>query len=127
GRELLHLINDILDLAKVEAGRVALEPAEFDPAAALNDVNTIVRPLAAQKNIAVALEVEPGLALITADQSKFKQIMYNLLSNAIKFTRNDGAVKVTAQIVREEAVQEPETGRTGPPGWLRVSVCDTGI
>lgn len=127
GRDLLQLINDILDLAKVEAGRVELELSEFDPAAALNDINTIVRPLAAQKNIAVALEVEPGISCITADQPKFKQIMYNLLSNAIKFTRSDGAVKVTAHVVPEEAAQEPETARTSSSGWLRFSVCDTGI
>jgi signal transduction histidine kinase len=136
GRDLLQLINDILDLAKVEAGRIVLDPSEFDPAAALNDINTIVRPLAAQKNLAVVVEVDPGLPLITADQPRFKQIMYNLLSNAIKFTPTPGAVKVTAQLVQEEAAQEiadcglrmadwlhhPQSG-----DWLQVSVCDTGI
>src|SRR5947209_437646 len=70
GRDLLQLINDILDLAKVEAGRVALELSEFDPAAALNEVNTIVRPLAAQMNITVGVEVGPDLPPLTADQSK---------------------------------------------------------
>jgi signal transduction histidine kinase len=127
GRDLLQLINDILDLAKVEAGHVALEPSEFDPAAALSDVNTIVRPLAARKNIAVVVEVDPGVPPITADPPKFKQIMYNLLSNAIKFTRPHGAVRVTAQIVPEEVAQEPEIERVGRTECLQVSVRDTGI
>jgi signal transduction histidine kinase len=127
GRELLQLINDILDLAKVEAGRVILEPCEFDPAAALSDIKTIVRPLAAQKNIGVAAEVEPDLSSILADQPKFKQIMYNLLSNAIKFTPAHGSVKVTAGIARDESVPAAEPGQDGQSGWLQVSVCDTGI
>jgi signal transduction histidine kinase len=143
GRDLLQLINDILDLSKVEAGRIVLEPSEFDPAAALSDINTIVRPLAAQKNIAVVVEVDPGVPPITADQPRFKQIMYNLLSNAIKFTPSPGAVKVSAQIAGEEAakkiadyglriadlpdnlqpaIRDPQAGE-----WLQVSVCDTGI
>jgi len=152
GRDLLQLINDILDLAKVEAGRVALESSEFNPAAALNDINAIVRPLAARKNIAVVVEVEPapGAALppITADQPKFKQIMYNLLSNAIKFTPPAGAVKVTAQILQEKVaetiadcglsnsdglasdfVASPQSAIGNPQSgeWLKISVCDTGI
>jgi len=109
GRDLLQLINDVLDLAKVEAGRVELEPAEFDPADALNQINTIVRPLAAQKNIAVTVEVAPDLPPITADQPKFKQVMYNLLSNAIKFTPAFGAVTVTARVAEGDG----GTGRRG--------------
>jgi signal transduction histidine kinase len=114
GRDLLQLINDVLDLAKIEAGRIALEPAEFDPANALDQINTIVRPLAAQKHIAVTVEAPPDLPFITADPPKFKQMMYNLLSNAIKFTPDYGAVRVSARVVEGD-------------GWLQVSVSDTGI
>jgi signal transduction histidine kinase len=121
GRDLLQLINDILDLAKVEAGRIVLEPAEFNLAAALTEINTIVRPLAAQKNITVVVDVDPDLPLITADPPKFKQVMYNLLSNAIKFTPARGYVTVTARLAREEP--EPGAGTS----WLEVSVRDTGI
>jgi Amt family ammonium transporter len=127
GRDLLQLINDILDLAKVEAGRVAVEPCKFDLAAALNAVNTIIRPLAAQKEITVMVETEPDLPFIVADPPKFKQIMYNLISNAIKFSHPRGAVKVSAQMVEEEAAAERETGRARRDGWLQVAVCDTGI
>jgi signal transduction histidine kinase len=124
GRDLLQLINDILDLAKVEAGHVALEPVEFDPAVALNEVNTIVRPLAAQMDIALVLEVDPDLPPITADPPKFKQIMYNLLSNAIKFTPAHGAVKVTAQIVREDEGPEGQGSGGGGQGLAAVSLQD---
>jgi signal transduction histidine kinase len=127
GRDLLQLINDVLDLAKVEAGRVALELSEFDPADALNQVNTIVRPLAAQKSIAVRVEAAPDLPPISADQPKFKQMMYNLLSNAIKFTPASGAVDVIARRVPEGTEPPPSGGEGGPGAWLQVSVCDTGI
>jgi signal transduction histidine kinase len=127
GRDLLQLINDILDLAKVEAGRVVLEPCKFNPAAALNEVNTIIRPLAAQKEIAVMVEAEPDLPFVVADPPKFKQIMYNLISNAIKFSHPHGAVRVSAQIVEEAAAAEREIGQTGCGEWLQVTVCDTGI
>ncbi|HEY3128456.1 MAG TPA: response regulator [Acidobacteriota bacterium] len=99
GRHLLQLINDILDLAKVEAGRMELDLSQFDVAVALGDAQTIVKTLAAKKRIEVTVQEDSELPLITADQPKFKQIMYNLLSNAIKFTPEGGKVKVTASLV----------------------------
>jgi PAS domain S-box-containing protein len=118
GRHLLRLINDILDLSKVEAGRMTLEPGPFDVAEALRDVHVIVKTLAIKKGIDLTFLVPPDLPVVTADLPKFKQVMYNLLSNAIKFTRPGGAVTTEASIGNDDASAGP---------LLRVSVTDTGI
>jgi signal transduction histidine kinase len=127
GRHLLQLINDILDLAKVEAGRIALEPSSVDAAVVLSNVQTIVKTLAAKNNIALAVEADPDLSMITADEPKFKQIMYNLLSNAIRFTPNGGRVKVTARRVRQGAGRELEMLGGDRGDGIEVSVSDTGV
>ena len=106
GRHLLQLINDILDLAKIEAGRLELAVETFEVPAALQDVANIVKTLANKKNIILTVDLPPHLPPLTADQPKFKQIMYNLLSNAIKFTPDGGTVAVTARL-------EGESGRVG--------------
>ena len=90
GRHLLQLINDILDLAKVEAGRVELMRNTFNVAKALSEAHTIVRTLAVKKGISLEFAAEPNLPPLFADEAKFKQVMYNLLSNAIKFTPDGG-------------------------------------
>jgi PAS domain S-box-containing protein len=118
GRHLLRLINDILDLSKVEAGRMTLEPGPFDVAEALRDVHVIVKTLAIKKGIELTFLVPPDLPTVTADLPKFKQVMYNLLSNAIKFTRPGGAVTTEASLGNDDASAGP---------LLRVSVTDTGI
>jgi PAS domain S-box-containing protein len=120
GRHLLQLINDILDLAKIEAGRLTLDAAPFHVAAALGDVAGIVRTLAAKKNIALNVEAAPDLPIIVADQPKFKQIMYNLLSNAIKFTPERGTITASATLITP-ATREESTR------MVRVAVSDTGI
>src|SRR5262249_22450600 len=86
GRHLLALINDILDLSKVEAGRMELELEPFSLAAALEDGLTMVRERAGQHGVALALAVDPGLGPVEADERKVKQVVFNLLSNAVKFT-----------------------------------------
>jgi PAS domain S-box-containing protein len=96
GRHLLQLINDILDIAKIEAGRLTLDRSPFPVETALNDVVAIVRALTNKKSIDLSIEVTPDLPLLNADQPKFKQIMYNLMSNAIKFTPPEGRVAVRA-------------------------------
>ncbi|MCC6193603.1 MAG: GAF domain-containing protein [Burkholderiales bacterium] len=112
GKHLLNLINDVLDLSKVEAGRMDLEPSQFDLPVALADAMTLIRERAMKHGIALALDAAPELGQITADERKFKQILLNLLSNAVKFTPDGGRVEVKA--TREgDAVQ--------------VSVSDTGI
>jgi signal transduction histidine kinase len=122
GRHLLQLINDILDLTKVEAGRVELLRTTFSPARALADVRAIVKTLAHKKNIRLEFQVAPDLPSLFAEEPKFKQIMYNLLSNAIKFTPDGGTVLVIASIQNGASLDSMVTRP-----WLRVSVTDTGI
>jgi signal transduction histidine kinase len=122
GRHLLQVVNDILDLSKVEAGRVALNRSSFSVAKALSEVETIVRTLAGKKGIRLDVETAPKSTSIFADEAKFKQIMYNLLSNAIKFTRGGGKVSVTATMQHATSEDPSPSGES-----LRVAVTDTGI
>ncbi len=123
GRHLLQLINDILDLAKVEAGRVELMRNTFNVAKALSEVHTIVKTLANKKHIRLEIQAAPDLLPLFADEAKFKQIMFNLLSNAIKFTPDGGKILVDA------AIQHAATAgiRLRRANALRVAVSDTGI
>ena len=113
GRHLLKLINDILDLSKIEAGRVELTPETFPLAAALQEVYAAVSLMAMQKGIAVEQSVSPALSDVTLDRQKFKQIMFNLLSNAVKFTDDGG--KVSVDIGSQH------------PNVLNIQVRDTGV
>jgi signal transduction histidine kinase len=97
GKHLLSLINDILDLSKIEAGRMELDVATFDLPSAINDAVTLVRERAARHGVALECNVDPGLGEFTGDERKFKQIMLNLLSNAVKFTPEGGSITVTAR------------------------------
>jgi GAF domain-containing protein/HAMP domain-containing protein len=112
GRHLLMLINDILDLAKVEAGRMDLDPAQFHVPTAIDNAMTLVRERAQRHGIALDATVDPALDEIVADERKFKQILLNLLTNAVKFTPDGGRVDVIAR-------------RAGD--MLEVAVRDTGI
>ncbi|NHZ79935.1 PAS domain S-box protein [Massilia sp. CCM 8695] len=104
GLHLLSLINDILDLSKVEAGMMALELDAVDLHALLPDSLTIVREKAAAQNIALSLEVGADLGMPQLDIRKTKQIVYNLLSNAVKFSAHGGAVTLHARRVPRRAV-----------------------
>jgi two-component system cell cycle sensor histidine kinase PleC len=97
GQHLLSLINDILDLSKVEAGRMELELSEFDLAAALQRALALVKERAQRRGVRLSLEVAPRAAAVRADERKFKQIVLNLLSNAVKFTPEGGSVSVSAR------------------------------
>jgi len=99
-RHLLRMVNDLLDLSKIEAGRIDLNRESFQPAAALEEVLSVITPLARIKNIAIENQVPPG-AGIQADRTRFKQILYNLLSNAVKFTAENGRVWI-AECSRED-------------------------
>jgi signal transduction histidine kinase/ActR/RegA family two-component response regulator len=112
GRHLLELLNEILDLSKVEAGQMVLEPTTFRVADALEYVLSLVRERAGHHAIAVGLEVGAGTDRIVADELRFKQVVLNLVSNAVKFTRDGGRVDVRADSVRDE---------------LLVTVTDTGV
>jgi signal transduction histidine kinase len=112
GVHLLSLINDILDLSKIEAGRMDLELSCFDLGAALQNGLTLIRERASLHGITLALELSPEIGNCVADQRKLKQVMLNLLSNAVKFTPQGGRISVRA--------------RCGN-GHVEVAVSDTGI
>jgi len=98
GRHLLSLINDILDLSKIEAGRMELQLSTFDLPSALSNAMTLVRERAQRHGIELHLEVDSRLGQIEADERKFKQIVLNLLSNGVKFTPDGGRVDVLAKL-----------------------------
>ncbi len=112
GKHLLALINDVLDLSKIEAGRMELELSKFDLPAALANALTLVRERAQRHGIALSLEVDPRLGEVQADERKCKQILLNLLSNAVKFTPDGGRVALSARLDTDKA---------------EISVADTGI
>jgi protein-histidine pros-kinase len=112
-RHLLQLINDVLDLAKVEAGRVDIAPQEVDLVRVAAEVKDILRGLAVEKRVEITLDVAPGLDEVVTDPRLLKQVLYNYLSNAIKFTSEGGQIQL--EIV------------ASPPGCFTVSVRDNGI
>jgi len=110
GRHLLALINDVLDLSKVEAGKMELRLDRFDIAAAVEQVANTVEPLAARKRITLSSSAAAS-GEVVADEAKVKQILYNLLSNAIKFTPDGGRVSVSVQRgANALAVEVADTG-----------------
>jgi len=128
GRHLLQLINDILDLSKVEAGRLELSFSPFNVLKVFQDVQSIVKTLANRKHIGLVFEAPSTLAALCADEAKFKQIMYNLLSNAVKFTMEAGKINVSGA-VEDRASLNPALAEKleNCERCLRVAVTDTGI
>jgi len=112
GRHLLSLINDILDLSKIEAGRMDLELTHFSVPLALENALTLIRERATRHGLGVDLAVDPGVGEIVGDERKVKQVLINLLSNAIKFTPEGGRVSVTAHLAN---------------GTVEIAISDTGI
>ena len=112
GRHLLDLLNEILDLSKVEAGQMVLEPTRFSVGSAVDYALSLVRERAALHAITLNVTIENDVGTIEADELRFKQVVLNLVSNAVKFTPDGGSVSVHA------SRQEPE---------LLVTVTDTGI
>jgi CheY-like chemotaxis protein len=96
-RHLLQLINDILDLSKVEAGKMEFRPARINLALIVQEARAIVRTLAAKKRITLRSEIDPALCEIESDPKSLKQILYNYLSNALKFTPEGGVVTIRAK------------------------------
>ena len=111
GHHLLSLINDVLDLSKVEAGQVELEVAWFSLSEALERGVVMVREPASKRGVAVALELAPDVDLVEGDERRLRQVVFNLLSNAVKFTPEGGSIVVASERVDGEV-------------W--VSVADTG-
>src|SRR5215207_4523181 len=112
GRHLLSLINEILDLSKVEAGRMELELATFDLPLAIDNARTFVRERATKHGITVDLDIDERLGEFVGDERKIKQILLNLLSNAVKFTPEGGRIGIDAKQSN---------------GSVEISVTDTGI
>ena len=112
-KHLLHLIDSILDLSKIESGKMTLESSEFDLAVLLEDVKVTVLPMLATKKQTLQIEIGDGISTILADEAKLKQIFLNLISNAHKFTLTKGKIKVICQL---------ET-----PLLLHCSIIDNGI
>ena len=123
GEHLLSLINDILDLSKVEAGMMKLELEATDLQNLLQNALGVVREKAAAHQISLSIEVDPDSPPVVLDQRKTKQILYNLLSNAVKFNVKGGRVILQAR--RHSDLKEPEFSDF--PTWLEISVKDTGI
>jgi len=95
GEHLLKLVNDLLDLSKIESGNIELYYEGFDVKTAIKETLSVLNSLAMKKNINIKMEINADL-MLNADLRRFKQIMYNLVSNAIKFTENDGKITVKA-------------------------------
>ena len=115
GRHLLQLLNDILDLSKVEAGRMELATSRFSARAAMEYGISMVRERAALHGIAVTLEVDPTIDGIESDELRFKQVLLNLLSNAVKFTPDGGHVAVVARRDGDELLVTVTDDGTGIP------------
>ena len=136
GNHLLSLINDILDLSKVEAGRMTLDLESVEVSSLFVNSLSIIREKASARRIHLVFEAAAELGSFQADMRKVKQIAYNLLSNAVKFTHEDGTVTLTARRVPRAEVGRlsgAQTGRSFPLAdsdfaeFLEISVADTGI
>jgi signal transduction histidine kinase len=112
GQHLLSLINDILDLSKIEAGRMELELTDFHLPTALDNALTLIRERAGRRGIELHMTSDERLGNVRADERKIKQVLLNLLSNAIKFTPEGGRIQVAAKPM---------------DGSVEVSVIDTGV
>jgi len=112
GQHLLNLINDILDLSKVEAGRMELQVSVFPLAEVVENSLSMVRERATRQGVALLTHVDPSVGLLDADERKIKQILFNLLSNAVKFTPDGGQVTLAARTVGDT---------------VEIAVADTGV
>ena len=112
GRHLLHLINDILDLSKIEAGRLEVRDEEFAFRPVVDSAVSVIQPLAQKKGLEIAVEISPEVDRVRLDPGKTRQVLYNLMSNAVKFTET-GRITVSARLTE--------------PGWMELVVADTGI
>ena len=113
GKHLLHVINDVLDLAKVEAGKMELTPEAFSIRKAIDDVYAALELVAQKKQLQIAVQLDPDFDEVTLDRNRFKQVLYNLFSNAVKFTDEGGSVEVVTAKIDENR--------------FRLVVADTGI
>ncbi len=117
GKHLLTLINEVLDLAKIESGKVDMSMESVGLQALLQDCQDLIQPLAAERQVRLMFEVPPDLA-VRADHTKLKQALINLLSNAVKYNREGGSVTVTASLT------QPQDPAANP---VHIAITDTGV
>lgn len=115
GKHLLSLINDVLDLSKIEAGKMDNYIESFDVLSVVEGVATSIEPLVARNQNELRLDIAPGIGAIRSDLTKVRQILFNLISNANKFTHN-GVVAISARLENDEL-----------GGWVSFNISDTGI
>jgi len=113
GRHLLQLINNLLDLAAIEAGKIKFSPESVDLPALMHDVVAVLGALSMEKHIDVEVDADPALARVYLDPGRLKQVMYNYLSNALKFTPEGGSVAIRTRIM-SDALFRLEVADTGP-------------
>ncbi|NWJ94259.1 MAG: HAMP domain-containing protein [Chloroflexi bacterium] len=119
GRHLLSMVNDVLDLAKVEAGKMELRWEEFSARSAIYEVQAELSSLAEQKNLQITAKMTDNLDRIIADRARFRQILFNLLSNAIKFTPQSGQITINGEIQVGE--------KSDSTKFALFAISDTGI
>ena len=120
GSHLLDLINDILDLAKIEAGKLQIEPERFDLNETIATVDRVIKGMAAERDVSIVSYVDPAIALVYLDEGRVKQILLNLLSNAVKFSHRGGFVHLSVTLLGESL--SPLGTET-----IRIEVADGGI
>ena len=121
GRHLLQLINDLLDISKIEAGKLDLIRAPLQPEAVIPQIVAELQPLLTSKNIHLTTRVEAGI-ILNADRIRFKQILYNLLSNAVKFTPAGGEISVDLRRVENTALVQVQDSGVGIPREQQESI-----
>jgi PAS domain S-box-containing protein len=131
GRHLLALINDVLDISKIEAGQLEVRSEPFDLRASIENVAGIVQPLAVKKGLDLHVELAPDIGTFVSDARRVEQVLLNLLNNAIKFTER-GKVTLTAEIApgalcAPNSLPASQSSATRQASVLRISVADTGI
>ncbi len=119
-RHLLQLINDVLDISKIESGKIELRPKEIDLRHLIEGIMATFEPLLTKKKLNFQLNIEEGAEKLYADEDKTKQILINLISNAVKFT-HEGGITVSAR------VSERGLDKDGNPQFIEIAVKDTGI
>jgi len=124
GRDLLGLVNDLLDLVKIEAGRIDLELVDVQVGPFIADIVDAMQAMAAKAGLALTHHLEPSLPEVRVDPRRFKQMLLNLLSNAIKFTPGGGRVDVHVQV--KKTIQ-PRGSVKIPGTWLAIAVTDSGV
>jgi signal transduction histidine kinase len=120
GQHLLSLVNDILDLSKVESGKLQLELSEFNLSALLNNSLTMIKEKAVKHRITLSFKNNGMPDIMRADERKLKQIIYNLLSNAVKFTPDGGFITLATKMISDSEIRNPKSE-------IEISVSDTGV